>query len=316
MRFAVIANPRARRFRENPREIDALYKLTSGRGLLVTPETPDALLDDLRQIRDEAPPFLVIAGGDGTVSQVVTAILQVWDHAALPELCLVHGGTMNTISSSMGNKGEPAAQLEAFIKGDSFVRTRRWPLRVGFDRWGFLFGVGIVPRYIEAYDASGGGPKAAAATLAAKVASAVTGGEEAKAFFAPVRADLHVDGQLLPLKHWLILALGATHDLGLGFRPFPGLLDAPGSFGMYAAASAPWRFALDLPAFRLQRPVRHSLAFQQLCHEVRIVAPEPITYNLDGDVETGSTTLRIKPGPEIVFRLPPGCRPPRNTLGP
>jgi diacylglycerol kinase family enzyme len=324
MKFAVLANPKAKAFRD-PAGLEPVYKLTSGRGLLLTPRSLDELDQELASLVPEQPEFLAVAGGDGTVSRFTTAALKAFGPDALPPIAVLHGGTMNTVSKSMGSRGDPAAQLEGVLKGDA-QRTRRWPLRLGFpgaegpgadgDRYGWLFGTGVIPRYIQVYEAAGEtSPGQAAATLAKLSAAAFLGGRPD--VFSHERVDVFVDGRQLPLKEWLVIAAGGVDDMGLRFRPFARLLSSPGRIGVYATASRPWRFVTDLLPFRLGLEARHSLSFHRTGEELRLVSPEPLLFNLDGDVEVApSTTLTVRPGPPITFLLPPGSKPPRNALGP
>lgn len=317
MRFAVFANPHASFF-QTEGAMQSLYKITSGRGVLLTPTTDEEVEAELANLVEDEPQFIAVAGGDGTLSRFTTSLLRVWPHDRLPAIAVVQCGTMNTISKSMGVRGDPLAQLTAYsIPSAAFDLTQRWPLQVGDDRWGYLFGTGIIPRFIEAYEGDGQtSAQQAARTLARKVLGAFLGGSEAASFFAPTTCDVFVDGRPWPMKSWLLLAAGATHDLGLNFRPFPGLLQSPGKMGIFASASKPARFALDLLPFRFQRPARHSLAFHHIGDELRLQAAEPITYNLDGDLHTVGTSLVVRPGPPLSFLLPPDAKPPANQLGP
>lgn len=316
MRFVVVANPKSGRFRDDPAALDALYRATSGRGVVLAPTSLPELVQELRQLAEDPPPLLAVAGGDGTVSRVTSALLAVWPHDRLPELALLDGGTMNTIARSLGIvRGAPADQLEALLAAPQPLRTRRWPLRIGHGRYGWMFGTGIVARYIQAYDeARPKGPADAARVLRDRIVAAALGSEPT--FFAPHRLDVDVDGQRLPLKEWLAVAMGGSHDLGLGFRPFPGLLDAPGQLGLFATGSTPLRLSTDLLWIRFQRPVRHPLAFQRVGTHVRLTSPTPILFTLDGDLEDAPKRLDITTGPPITFRLPPNAKPPPNRLGP
>ncbi len=319
MKYVVIVNPTASRFRLEPKSLEDVYRQTSGRGIVVTPTTQEELEEELRQIEVASTPMVIVAGGDGTVSRFTTAAMRVWQAGKMPPIGVIGGGTMNTIARSLGmGKEAPAEQLIALVTGTGLRQTQRWPLEVGRGRFGWLFGTGIIPRYIRDYDAGGeASPAKAARVLRNKVVSAFLGGAEARAFFAKHRCDVIVDGRLLPLKEWLLVTIGGTHDLGLGFRPFPGLLDHPATLGLYATGSTPSRFAMDLPAIRLQLPVRHPLAFQKLATEIQFVAPEPILYNLDGELETSEGgSLTVGSGPPMIFTLPPSAKPPANKLGP
>src|SRR5690606_8703136 len=67
MRFAVLANTRARWFRDDAKNLEALYRVTSGRGLALTPSTPEEMEQELAALLDDRPEFLAVAGGDGTL---------------------------------------------------------------------------------------------------------------------------------------------------------------------------------------------------------------------------------------------------------
>ena len=62
-----------------------------------------------------APDVVGIVGGDGSVGRTVCALRRHLgeDH---PPIALLHGGTMNTISRSMGERGSPASRLRALVK--------------------------------------------------------------------------------------------------------------------------------------------------------------------------------------------------------
>lgn len=310
MRFVVVINPKAGRFRAQPRELDAMYRVTSGRGYVIAPTSLPELVQELRELVADPPSMIAVAGGDGTVSQVTTALLSVWPLETLPDLALLDGGTMNTIARSLGTRrASPAKQLEAIVTAPTTLRTRRWPVRIGHGRYGWMFGTGIVARYIQAYDrVRPSGPIDAARVLRDRILAAALGTEPE--FFEPQRLDVDVDGERLPLKTWLAVAMGGSHDLGLGFRPFPGLLRAPGKIGLFASASSPMRLAADLVKIRFQANVRHSLAFQRVASHVRLASPRPILFTVDGDLEETTERLDLTPGPPVTFRLPPDARPP------
>jgi diacylglycerol kinase family enzyme len=310
MRFVVVVNPKAGRFRAQPRELDAIYRVTSAQGYVLAPTSLPELVQELRELVEDPPEMIAVAGGDGTVSQVTTALLSVWPHESLPDLALLDGGTMNTIARSLGTRRASAAvQLDAIVGAPTRLRARRWPLRIGHGRYGWMFGTGIVARYIQAYDrVRPTGPIDAARVLRDRILAAALGTEPE--FFEPQRLDVDVDGERLPLKAWLAVAMGGSHDLGLGFRPFPGLLQAPGKVGLFASGSSPVRLAADLAKIRFQAPVRHSLTFQRITSHVRLASPQPILFTVDGDLEETTERIDLTPGPPITFRLPPDARPP------
>lgn len=318
MKIALLPNIQARAFREDRKLIEELFRMVQGRGILLETTSPGDLPEAMLDAREFGADTLVIAGGDGTVSQVTTALLRTWPHDALPNLYVLHAGTMNTISRSTGNTGAPLDQLKALIDGAGITRTRRWPIQVGDARWGWLFGVGLIASYIEEYERGPEptSPKKAATTLARAVAAAFTGGELHDRVFARVNAEVVVDGRTWPIRDWLLLSAGGMHDLGLGFRPHMAVLDHPEHLHLLGVGSTAARFAGDLLPIRLGRLPRRSLVFDAPAREVRLTFDKPVRYNLDGELEVGTTSLTLRSGPALTFLLPPNAKPPANTLGP
>ena len=66
----------------------------------------------LRDFAEQAVDILVVNGGDGTVSAVLT---ELFEHRAFPEpplLAVLPGGTSNTIAGDVGLRGDPSRSLE------------------------------------------------------------------------------------------------------------------------------------------------------------------------------------------------------------
>ncbi len=321
MNLAVVLNPAARALRRDRRLPDRLRKLLLPGDTLQMPGGLDALADWAHSAHAQGCSQVAVVGGDGTVHQVFTAIRRAWGDAPLPEVMLLHGGTMNTVSASMGQRGRPEAQLRSWQDerrgGQRLQRTRRWPLVVDEQRTGFLFGIGIVPRFIEVYDSGAEpSPVKAALTLARAVGSAFTGGPFAAEFFRGIPAEVTADGKPWPSRAWMILTAGAVQHIGLDFQPFPGVLTHPGHMHVFGSASSPMGFAKDLFPLRLGKPARHPAAHDQVCQTLRIESTEELVYNLDGDLYRTTGEVQVRSGPAWHFVLARGARPPENTLGP
>ena len=311
----MLVNPRSRSVRRDPALVDRLRRVCGDVGEVLAPSTPA----ELRAMASDLAgrPRLAIHGGDGTGHQVLTALR---GHGATPELMWLHGGTMNTVSRSMGQRGRPEPQLAAWVDelrgGPRLLRTRRWPLHVDDGNVGFLFGIGIVPRFIEAYESNGEPtPVRAAFTLARAVLSAFTGGSFAERFFRGIDAHVEGDGVVWPRRAWRILTAGAVDQIGLSFRPFSGVLHRPGHMHVFASASSPVGFARDLIPLLRGHPARDVGAHDQLCRRLVIEAAEPLQYNLDGDLYTVGRRVVVSTEAPVTFVLAPGARPPPNGLG-
>lgn len=314
----MVANPSARWLRRRPRRLDALRGRLGGRGRLHAPETREGVVAAVEAARADQPAVIAILGGDGTVHHVLSALLADAE-AELPDVVLLPGGTMNTVARSLGVRGGVLEALDAVLDevggGARCARVRRAPLRVDDRHHGFLFGVGLVPRFIEVYESGGEpSPVKAARTLARAVGSAFVGGAFAQRFFAPVEVRVQLDDVVWPPTRWRLVTAGAGHDLGLGFRPFPGLLERTGVLGAFGTASTPTRFARDLWPIWRGRPVRHAEACGGVGRVLRLEAAAPLAYNLDGDLYVArGPTLEVRAGREVRFVLPPGGRPPAGA---
>lgn len=92
----------------------------------------------LRDFAEQAVDILVINGGDGTVSAVLT---ELFEHRAFPEpplLAVLPGGTSNTIAKDVGLRGDPLRALDRLfveVAGGSYVNSvvARGLIRVHYD---------------------------------------------------------------------------------------------------------------------------------------------------------------------------------------
>lgn len=318
--LGVVINPHARGARRDPALLERVATQLDAGDDVAAPTTPEALRAQLGAWRARGLSTLAVYGGDGTGHRVVSEVMRAWPEE-LPEVLWLTGGTMNTVSRSMGQRGSPQGQLAAFLaarrSGQRLARTRRWPLRVDGEQHGFLFGVGIVQRFIEVYeDGPQPSPLKAAWTLARAVASAFVGGPFAERFFRGVPLRVRADDHAWPERAWRILTVGAVDQIGLGFAPTPGVLTAPGRMEVYASAASPIAFARSLPALFRGGGGHGPDDARQTCARLVLEGDGPIAYNLDGDLSVGGATVVVETTRPVTFLLAPGARPPPNTLGP
>lgn len=123
---AVIRNPRSSR---NARSGAAKRVVATALEIPVAePETPLALTAALRRFRAEGVELLGIDGGDGTVRDVVTALIALgWS----PRLAIMPSGRINLIAGDVGlRRGGEAGlrEIAALARGVDHARTERRPL--------------------------------------------------------------------------------------------------------------------------------------------------------------------------------------------
>jgi diacylglycerol kinase family enzyme len=300
-------NGRAGRVRRSLGLVARLRAQLPPNRLAVTDE-PGDVPTALRHFHDAGVDALCIVGGDGTVTGTLSPLVEVWDDRPLPSVCLMPGGTINTIAQSLGIEEEPDRALARLLRDEA--ETRR--LRIlavrpaaGPARFGMIFGLGVVARWLGHYYASRSrGSSTAALGVARSAASVVLGGAFARSLFAPFDAKLEADGEPVERERLTGLAAAVVRDIGLGFRPFFLAGRDPDRFHWITTDSSGPGIVLELPAAALGRtlpggPLRHARA-----HRLRIRLSDPLPYTVDGDLFPASGALELDAGPELHFLVP------------
>nr|WP_277875903.1 acylglycerol kinase family protein [Acetobacter fallax] len=97
----MIHNPRSRR---NLRDADA-FAAQAGKQfgpLFISPDNRDELAHEIRQLAALDVRFIVVNGGDGTVSDVLSAILACYPADRMPALAILPSGNTNLIANDVG----------------------------------------------------------------------------------------------------------------------------------------------------------------------------------------------------------------------
>jgi diacylglycerol kinase family enzyme len=296
-----MASPRSGANRRRPARLRALEELAHTRGArLYATRTLDALDAAMRELATDPPDVLCINGGDGSVHRVLTSAVQ--HLPTLPTLALLPGGTMDIAARSTGWLGRGATGLRRVLDGDLTTTERSLMLVDG--RWaGFLFGNGLIARFLEVYEEVDD-PTAlrAAQILGRGAASAVVGGPFAARLTRRWRGEVELDGEVLPGDDWLAVAAGTVEQIGLGFRPFrearAGQLHAVG------LGSSVGRFARELPRVYRRRPLREPGNVERAARRLVLRSDEPASFMVDGDHHTGGNELVVEIGPTVRFLVP------------
>lgn len=307
-RLGVVLNANAGRTRRDPGLVDRLRAHLTRDDLLVATRSPDELEETARRFGEHGVTHLGLVGGDGSASITLSAFARVLGDDALPPVTFLRGGTMNTVANGAGfPRGRPAPLLSAFAarlrSGATLHTSRRSTIRVR-DRFGFLFGTGVVEGFLHAYYAGGDPtPLSAAAVLLRGVASAVVGGPVVKRMAAPSHASVDfADGAHWPLQDYLSLAAGTVDQIGLGFRPFVRCQEVPGSFHLLGIHARVVDFARELPRIRLALPMRPGRALERVTDRATIrFADDVARYMLDGEIFETPGELALTSGPTVTL---------------
>ena len=304
MGIAIIANPNARRNREWPLAAQQLRKAAPGAPLLET-RTSDELDRAARQLAQDRPRVLAIAGGDGTVTHTVTALARVMG-GQLPPLALLGGGAYDSLAP-LGGRGDAEDRLKrlalAVASGGELRSVERDTLKVE-GRCGFRFGVGLPVRFIEAIYATGStGPWASAQLLARVFASSLSVGPLARKLYALMDLRVRLDGEEWPRVPIYGLVCSTVAEAGLGLRPFRRATEQPGAFQALGLTAGPRQFALELPRLLLGLQARRDRLIEGVGEKLELTARAPLGWLLDGEIyasPTGRMTVELGPRVSLV----------------
>lgn len=307
--IGVITNPRSRANLRNPHLSRKLGYILGERGEVAAPDSLDALEDTARMFRERQIDVLCVNGGDGTLHKAMTAMVRAYGDDPLPPVTLLRGGTMNTIARSLGVFGTPAQILDAVVTAYHddvpLPSSRRWLLEVN-GSYGFLFGTGVMARYLEAYyEGSDPSPRKAAWVLLKAVVSACVGGAFAARLVEPEPLEVLADGVAWSPKAFRSVGAGTVADVGLGFRPFFKAPTHPGHLHALGVATSPLGIVRALPyIWRASYPSDPDIV-EQVARELVLRGEEPVKYMLDGDFFPGSELVTLRTGPPVDFLCPP-----------
>jgi diacylglycerol kinase family enzyme len=306
--IGLIANPHSRRNRKNPAAMRAMLRYLGRDDEYVETGSADEVARVAVRFRKRGIDVLGLNGGDGTLHHTLTEFIRVYGNHPLPSIALLRGGTMNTVANSCGvRRGTPAELIKALVgarrKGLPLAGVLRDIMRID-DRYGFIFGNGMVYEFIAQYY-SYGDPSVWSAfrTLLEGCASIAVGGAVSRRMFRRFRAKVIVDGAMWPYPDYVSVVGSTISQVGLGFRPFVRHEERPHSFhllGLYTTAAG---FALELPAIRLARPLNSNKIIDAVAERAVFEADEPIKYMVDGDRHEGAKRLELGVGPRLKILL-------------
>ena len=300
-KLAIIANPQSYRNRLWPLASQALRKAAPG-----APIFEAATLADLRRVSAQAlaeqPDVIAIAGGDGTVTHVLTALDAAAAGAALPALALLGGGAFDSLAS-LGGPGAAEDKLRRLAielrSGSTLEIHERDALRVE-GQLGFRVGVGLPVRFVEELHAHRArGQWANVSLLLRGLASSLVRGSFARKLYEPLDGTVSVDGEEWPPLPLFGIVCASVAEAGLGARPFRRATEQPGFFQVLGLTAGPLAFALELPRLMLGAPARRDRLLDAIAEVVELHSSQPIPFLLDGELRRAGTSLRIGLGPRV-----------------
>ncbi len=332
--IGVIYNPRSGRNLRDPSAARRLSEALGDHGVVREAGSIDQLYRVAEDFRTLGIDVLGISGGDGTNGVTITGFLDVYDGTALPQIAFLRGGTMNTVANSVGvRRGRPEGLLGRLIQAYTERSARplqdveRHVLRLRGERsvhtaaqsasdsgpasviapplaekYGFIFGTGVVRGYLSEYYAFGPpNPVVAAKTLLRAVGSAIVGGEMIRRMAAPFRGTIELDdGTIWPERDYLAVAGGTIDQIGLNFRPFHRYGERPGAFHVLGIHTSPMGFVSQLPRIWRAQPMKPGHSYSATTASVTVRSPDrPLRYMVDGDLHECDGPLHVSIGPRV-----------------
>ncbi len=299
--IGIVLNPHSKKHKRDPDRMKKMAFIVGDKGSCK--ETTD--MDDLRRVAEEFKTrdieILGIGGGDGTNHVVLTNFIQVYGEKPLPKIAFLRGGTLNTLATACDIKGSPEKILSNLIckyHEDIPFNLREMDIMNINGSYGFIFGTGVIYRFMKEYYAKSPSPLRAAWILGRSVGSAILNGPLARGMFERYDAEVTVDGEVWPFKNYSALYAGSVDRLGMGFRVFH-YSEAPRKFHAVGFALPPRNVLRHVPGMALGKPSHCDDLIERPATEMILKFKEPQYYIIDGDALGPAQEIRVSIGPRL-----------------
>jgi diacylglycerol kinase family enzyme len=322
-RIGVISNANSRANRLGSGDRERLREALGRRGEVAATTTMAELDRALERFRAEEIEVLGIHGGDGTIHHTLTAAVRIFG-TQLPRLAILPGGTMNTLARGLTIRGprDVGAQLLDYLAtcletGRAPRLTRRRLVKVG-ERYGLIFGNGVMYHFAKEYYAQGKPhPWSGAQLLSRVVTSALIGGPLAKLLLLPFRAQVAEDERVWGHDRFLTIAAASVPEAGYGFAMLPHARDRLDGLAVTGIHTSPRGLVAELPKMYFSAPFDPRRCTTTTTRRLTITSDQPMGYTLDGDLYLAGSHLEIEAGPQVEIALPPrspsAAPPPRRA---
>lgn len=306
--IGIVLNPKSRKNRKDPGAAARLSRAVGDTGVVREARSLDELHNIATDFKRLGIDVLAISGGDGTNHVTLSGFIDVYAGAALPQIALLRGGTMNTVANAIGvRRGRPEGLLARLVRAYAkrsvrpLANVERRVMRIG-NAYGFLFGVGALHGFLaEYYRDPEPSPLVAAKTLLRGVGSALVGGEIVRRIAKPFVGHVEIDGhQGFPERAYLGIAAGTIDQMGLNFRPFYRCNQREDAFQVLGIHARPFQFCRQLPRVARAKPMTESCSYDVLAPRIRVHAKDGhVAYMVDGDLHETHGPLEISMGPRV-----------------
>lgn len=302
--IGVVLNPNSKTYKKDPEKARKMSFIVGDKASCKATED----MADLRRVADEFKSrdidILAISGGDGTNHCTLTTFINVYGDKPLPKIAFLRGGTLNTVAATMGIFGSSENILSNLLvkyHEDIPFKTREVMLTKINDEYGFIFGMGVVYRFMDDYYKGGSpSPPQAAWTLIKSISSALINGKFARALFEAFDAEIIVNGKKWPMANYSSIYTGSINQLGLNFKTYYLVDKYPGKFHAIGFSMPPRSVLRYVPKMYLGVPSGCPDLIEEAATEMIIKLKKPIPFTIDGDMKKPHDTFHVSSGPTIT----------------
>jgi len=303
--IGIISNGRSRKNKKNPHRVNELKYILGNNGIVRETKTIDELYEAAKEFKEKKIDILCINGGDGTNHVTLTAFIDVYKDEELPKIAILRAGTMNTVATSLNIYGKSSDLLLNIIKkynsGEPFIVTKRNLLKINGNKYGFIFGNGVIYNFLKIYykdeDRS---PVTAASLLMKSVVKGIVNKKDP--LFKKIVVEIEEESGV-KWRHHNFLTIGAmtVREIGLGFVTAPRALEAPDKFQIFAVKTGALGIIKSFPNMLLFRNgLLDSVVEEKVLSKLVIKSLKaPIPYTIDGDMHSPVQNITIELGPRL-----------------
>lgn len=300
--IGIVLNPHSRSNRKNPERIKRLGFIVGDKGSCRATHDIMDIPSIVHEFKEKKIDILGISGGDGTNHCTLTTFINEYGETPLPKVAFLRGGTMNTIANDLNIHGSPEQILSNLIikyHEDIPFETTEVDLMDVNGKFGFLFGNGLISRFIERYYENKGGPLSAFWLFSKVAFETAFNTRKAQEMYERYDAEITIDGKKWDFKNFTFIDAGTMESFGFGFRPLYRARTKPGQFQIMGCAATPRKVVKSLPRILMGKDQSHKYYEDSMGKEAEIRLSKPQTYMVDGDLQEATDLIKLKIGPRL-----------------
>ena len=307
--IGIIHNPHSRINQRHPDLVHDLERSLGHEGLLRQSTSLELLEEIIYEFMRLKIDIVAISGGDGTLHQTLTEFVSAYADEPLPRFIILRGGTMNTVSDSINHKGDALWVLE---KALSRIQTAKpftefeQPLVRANNKYGFIFGTGVITRFLSRYYASQErGKSLAMRMLIGMIGSALSKSGYASQIFQNSEFRVQVDGNDIDGDSFSFVLGSTIKGFPLGFKPTPRAYEQKGAFHLIVSIARPASLIPKIPALWLGRDIHHpDFQFNGPASSITIIPNGNLPWMLEAEIYEADAPIEVTVGPTITFIKP------------